>query len=65
MRRGAFAYESGERDAELAALAGAARMAAIRSGAAIDDALSFIAASNDRIAVIEAQARVKGARKAA
>ena len=65
MRRGAFAYESGERDTELAALAGAARMAAIRSGAAIDDALSFIAASNDRIAVVEAEARVKAARKAA
>jgi len=65
MRRGAFAYESGERDTELAALAGAAKMAAIRSGAAIDDALSFIAASNDRIAVIEAEARAKAARKAA
>jgi hypothetical protein len=63
MRRGAIAYRSNESDAELAALADAAKAAAIRSGAAIDDALSFIEASNQRIASIEAVA--KTARKAA
>lgn len=57
MRRGAFAYESGEADAELAALAEAARESAQRAGAAIDDALDFIAASNRRIAAMEAAAR--------
>lgn len=56
MRRGAFAYESGEADAELAALADAARDAADRSAAAIDDALAFIEASNRRIEVLEAGA---------
>ncbi|MCU0842888.1 MAG: hypothetical protein MUC79_14405 [Thiobacillaceae bacterium] len=57
MRRGAFAYESGEADAELAALAEAARAAAERAGDAIDEALDFIAASNRRIADMEARAR--------
>src|SRR3954468_10801024 len=56
MRRGAFAYESGEADAEMAALADAARDAADRAGAAIDDALDFIEASNRRIAEMEARA---------
>jgi hypothetical protein len=56
MRRGAFAYESGESDAELGALADAARDAADRAGEAIDDALSFIEASNQRIAALEAKA---------
>ena len=37
MRRGAFAYQSGESDAELAALADTAKSAADRAGAAIDD----------------------------
>jgi len=54
MRRGAFAYESGEDDADLAAVADAARGAADRAGAAIDDALLFIEASNRRIAALEA-----------
>ena len=53
MRRGAFAYESQDTDAELGALADAAKDAADRAGAAIDDALSFIAASNKRIAAME------------
>jgi hypothetical protein len=35
MRRGAFAYESSETDAELAALADAAKSAAERAGAAM------------------------------
>jgi len=65
MRRGAFAYESKENDAELAALADAAKASAVRSGAAIDHALSFIDASNKRIAALEAKALAKAARKAA
>jgi len=65
MRRGAFAYESKESDAELAALADAAKASAVRSGAAIDHALSFIEASNKRIAALEAKALAKAARKAA
>lgn len=61
MRRGAFAYESSESDAELAALADAAKGAADRAGEAIDDALSFIAASNKRIAAMEAmEAKASG-----
>ena len=56
MRRGAFAYESGESDAERGTLADAARSAADRAGAAIDDALNFIEASNRRIAAMEAKA---------
>jgi hypothetical protein len=65
MRRGAFAYESSESDAELAALADAARGAAERAGEAIDDALSFIDASNKRIAAMEAKASKRSHRKAA
>lgn len=65
MRRGAFAYESGEADAELSALADAAKGAADRAGAAIDDALDFIAASNKRIEAMEAKATKVPARKAA
>jgi len=65
MRRGAFAYESKENDAELAALADAAKTSAVRSGAAIDHALSFIEASNKRIAALEAKALAKASRKAA
>jgi len=65
MRRGAFAYESKENDAELAALADAAKASAVRSGAAIDHALSFIEASNKRIAALEAKALAKASRKAA
>lgn len=65
MRRGAFAYEPGEADAELGALADAARQAADRAGAAIDDALSFIEASNRRIAAMEAKAAKARSAKAA
>jgi hypothetical protein len=57
MRRGAFAYESKETGEELAALADAAKAAADRAGIAIDDALDFIAASNKRIAAMEAKAQ--------
>ena len=42
MRRGATAYQSSEADEELSALADAAKSAADRASAAIDDALSFI-----------------------
>ena len=56
MRRGAFSYESSERDGELAALADAAKGAAERAGATIDAALGFIAASNARIATMESKA---------
>jgi hypothetical protein len=63
MRRGAIAYRSNEADAELAALADAAKAAAVRCGAAIDDALAFIEASNQRIASIEAAGKTP--RKAA
>ncbi|MGQ9686343.1 MAG: hypothetical protein ACUVT2_08575 [Thiobacillaceae bacterium] len=56
MRRGAFAYDGGQTDAELAALADAAQAAAERAAAAIDDALAYIEASNRRIAEMEAAA---------
>jgi hypothetical protein len=65
MRRGAVAYESEESDAGLAALAEAAKGAADRAGAAIDDALDFIAASQKRIAAMETKAARAPARKAA
>lgn len=64
MRRGAFAYESSAADEELAALAEAARAAAERACASIDDALGFIAASEKRIAAMQAKARPR-VRKAA
>ena len=53
MRRGAFAYEAESAEGEMAALADAAKGAADRAGAAIDDALDFIAESNLRIAAME------------
>ena len=56
MRRGAFAYQSDESDDALSALADAAKGAAERSAAAIDDALDFIELSNRRIAAMEAKA---------
>ena len=65
MRRGAFAYEPADSDAELGALADAAKGAADRAGAAIDDALDFIDASNKRIAAMESKAAKPVARKAA
>jgi hypothetical protein len=65
MRRGAVAYEAGGSDAELAALAEAAKDAADRAGAAIDAALEFVAASERRIATMEAEAAKSSARRAA
>jgi hypothetical protein len=63
MRRGAFAYQAGAHEAELAALADAAKSAADRAGAAIDDALAFIEASNKRIAAMEAKAARAAAKR--
>jgi len=63
MRRGAFAYQSSESDAELEALADAAKVAADRAGAAIDDALQFIAASNRRITAMDEKAKKRGTRR--
>jgi len=57
MRRGAFAYDADAHEAELLALAEVAQAAAERAGAAIDDALAYIEASNRRIAEMEAEAR--------
>lgn len=56
MRRGAFAYQLSDSDDDLGALADAAKGAADRAGAAIDDALHFIDASNKRIAAMQAKA---------
>lgn len=65
MRRGAFAYEItsdvSSADEELAMLADAAKGAADRAAAAIDDGLDFIAASNLRIAAMEAEAAARRA----
>lgn len=65
MRRGAFAYQSSETDEELGALADAAKNAADRAGAAIDDALEFIEASNRRISAMESKASKHASRKVA
>ena len=65
MRRGAFAYRVDDADEDMSALADAARGAADRAGAAIDDALDFIAASNKRIAAMEAKAAKGWSRRAA
>ena len=64
MRRGAFAYETSEADGELSALADAAKRAADRAGASIDNALDFIAASNKRIAAMEVNAAKLPVRRA-
>ncbi len=59
MRRGATAYMSAQADEELGAVADAAMMAATRASAAIDEMLEFVAASNKRIAAMEARAARK------
>ena len=64
MRRGAFAYRTSESDDGLIVLADAAKTAADRAGAAIDDALDFIDASNRRIAAMEAKAAKPNPRSA-
>lgn len=65
MRRGASSYQESGSDEELAAMADAARGAAERAGAAIDEALAFVKASNRRIAALEARVVRTPARKAA
>lgn len=61
MRRGAKAYASPEADEELGTFSDAARAAADRAVALIDDALAFIGASNVRIAAKERKAAPKAA----
>jgi hypothetical protein len=56
MRRGASAYDAANGDAELGELADRARLAAERASDSIDDVLAFVAASNKRIAAMEAKA---------
>jgi hypothetical protein len=57
MRRGVSAYETEQADEELGALADAAKAAADRAAVSINEALEFIAASEKRIAALEAKAR--------
>jgi hypothetical protein len=64
MRRGAAAYDSTEARQQLGELADAAKAAADRAAASIDAALEFIAASDQRIAVLEAKAKRHPTRKA-
>ena len=61
MRRGAVAYASDPADEELGLLADSAAAAAERAVAAIDDALAFVEASNQRIAALERKARAAAA----
>jgi hypothetical protein len=61
MRRGAQAYASAPADEELGLLADSATAAAERAVAAIDDALAFVDASNQRIAALERKARAAAA----
>lgn len=56
MRRAAFAYQGDDHEVDLATLADAAKEASDRAGAAIDNALAFIEASNERIAAMETKA---------
>ena len=65
MRRGAFAYQASDANEGMGALADAAKGAADRAGAAIDDALGFIDASNRRIAAMEAKAAKASSRRVA
>lgn len=56
MRLGAVAYEAGQMEEELEALAVLAQEAAERAAASIDATLAFVAASNARIDALEADA---------
>jgi hypothetical protein len=62
MCKGALAYEGGQMDEALGELASLARQAAERACAAIDETLAFVAASNARLAALEAQRQVSVAR---
>lgn len=55
MRRGAAAYRAESSDDLIDALADSAREAVERASAAIDESLDFVAASNARIALMEAR----------
>lgn len=56
---GAVAYEAGQMEDELEALAGLAQEAAERAEACVDASLAFVEASNTRLAMLEAQARAR------
>lgn len=57
MRRGAKAYQPAESDTELGVVADAALAAANRASLAIDEVLTFVEASEKRIAAMESKAR--------
>lgn len=57
MRRGATSYQPAESDADLGMLADTALAAANRASAALDEVLAFVAASEKRIAALEAEAK--------
>ena len=59
MRRGARTYKSETEDDELGVVADAAKAAAERVSDFIDDALTFVEASNRRIAAMETKAEKK------
>lgn len=59
MRRGALVFLAPKREAELVVLADAAQLAAERAGAAIEDAMAFVASSNERIQAMELSAAKK------
>ena len=63
MRRGASAYQTTQSDEELGVLADAAKAAAERVSASIDETLAFVEASNKRIAAMESKARAKQLRR--
>ncbi len=63
MRRSAFSYNEDVEDANLSELADRAKQSADNSGVAIDDALSFIQASNQRIAAMERKAGTQPAKR--
>ncbi|MEY4729927.1 MAG: hypothetical protein RL020_1085 [Pseudomonadota bacterium] len=65
MRRGAFAYEDNEQHEELARLADQAKAAADRACDRIDASLSYIEASNLRIAAMERKAKAGRTRNGA
>lgn len=61
MRRGAKAYQPAESDSELSFVADAVLAAANRASLAIDEVLTFVEASEKRIAAMEIKA--KGAKR--
>ena len=56
MRRGATAYEAADVDEDLGILADKAKAASDHASGSIDDVLTFVEASNKRIALMEARA---------